>query len=197
MSILGSILLNVLHFKANWVRLQEDEYVSKWQDVNINNTYLIVVRYISLCSSHKFFRIIYSKIFHSLHFSMVAFRPKNIFSVSTIFTVIALLIAEIPALVAAFYLAYNKLLKDQIFYTAVETLIVTVTSLLFALIDIYKPTDYFDDTEFMETKRYLEKVNNDSLNKLEDEFRGKDEGSVDGEKQMGLTGGKFVFTKKG
>jgi len=49
----------------------------------------------------------------------------------------------------------------------------------------------------METKRYLEKVNNDSLNKLEDEYRAKDEGSIDGEKVMGMTSGKFVFSRRG
>ena len=197
LAIFGSLLLNFIHFKVNWVRLQGDEYVRKWQDVNVNHTYLLAIRYLSLCTSHKFFRIIYSKIFHSLHFSLVAFRPSNLFSISTIFTISALLLAELPAIVAAFYLAYNKLLKDQLFYSAVETLIVTVVSVLLALVDIYKPDNYFEDTEFMETKRYLEKVNNESLNKIEDEYRGKDEGSVDGEKHMGLTGGKFVFSKRG
>lgn len=48
----------------------------------------------------------------------------------------------------------------------------------------------------MTTKRYLEKVNNDSLNKLEDEFRDKDEGSLDGEKFVGTSGGKFVFSRR-
>ena len=49
----------------------------------------------------------------------------------------------------------------------------------------------------METKRYLEKVNNDSLNKLEDEYRAREEGSVDGEKVMGMTSGKIVFSRRG
>lgn len=35
------------------------------------------------------------------------------------------------------------------------------------------------------------------MNKLEDEYRAKDEGSVDGEKIMGMTSGKFVFTRRG
>lgn len=48
----------------------------------------------------------------------------------------------------------------------------------------------------METKRYLEKVNNESLNKLEDEYRDKDEGSMDGEKMIGTSGGKFIFSKQ-
>lgn len=73
----------------------------------------------------------------------------------------------------------------------------TVISIIISLIDIYKPEDYFEDTEFMITKRYLEKVNNESSNKLEDEYRMKDEGSVDGEKVLGTSGGKFIFSKRG
>ncbi len=34
------------------------------------------------------------------------------------------------------------------------------------------------------------------MNKLEDEYRSKDEGSVDGEKYHGTTGGKFIFSKR-
>ena len=55
----------------------------------------------------------------SIHLSLVALAPKNVFFVSTVFTIICLLSSELLALVAAFYLAYNKLLKDQIFYSAV------------------------------------------------------------------------------
>lgn len=146
---------NFIHFKLNWIRLQQDEYVRKWQDININHSFLVGIRYISLFTSHKFFRIIYSKIFNSLHFSMVAFRRSNVFSISTCFSMVCLLSAQIPVLAGAFYLAYNKLLKDQVFYTSVETLIVTVFSIVFELVDIYKHEDYFEDTEFMETKRYL------------------------------------------
>ena len=35
-----------------------------------------------------------------------------------------------------------------------------------------------------------------SDNKLEYEYKMKEEGSVDGQKQMGTTGGKFIFTKR-
>lgn len=90
----------------------------------------------------------------------MSFKKANIFSVSTCFSIVCLLAAQIPVLAGAFYLTYNKLLKDQVFYSAVEVLIVTVASIIFELVDIYKPDDYFEDTEFMETKRYLEKVNN-------------------------------------
>ena len=110
---------------------------------------------------------------------------------------ISLLGSEVLVLAGAFYLTYNKLLKDQVFYTAVEVIIVTIASIIIALCDIYKSDDYFEDTEFMITKRYLEKVNNESNNKLEYEYRMKEEGSVDGEKILGTTGGKFIFSKRG
>ena len=57
---------------------------------------------------------------------------------------------------------------------------VTAFSIIISLIDIYKADDYFEDTEFMITKRYIEKVNNMSDNKLEYEYKMKEEGSVDG-----------------
>ena len=50
---------------------------------------------------------------------MVAFKPNNIFFISTLFTIVSLIFSELLVLVGAFYLAYNKLLKDQVFYTAV------------------------------------------------------------------------------
>lgn len=140
--------------------MESDDYIRKWKDVNVNHTYFVAIRWISLFTHHKFFRIIYSKMFSSLQFSMVAFRRKNLFPVSTAFTLASLLLSELPVMAAAFYLVYNKLLKDQVFYTAVEVLLVTTISIIIALFDIYKPDDYFEDTEFMITKRYLEKVNN-------------------------------------
>ena len=70
-SLIFTIAINIIHFKANYTRLERDEYVRKWRDVNVNYTFFTVIRYISL-SHCKFFRIIYSKILNSLHFSMVA-----------------------------------------------------------------------------------------------------------------------------
>ena len=99
--------------------MENDTYIKKWQDVNVNHTYFVVIRWVTLFTHHKFFRIIYSKIFNSLHFSLVAFKRQNLFPVSTAFTIAALLLTELPVLAAAFYLVYNKLLKDQIFFTAV------------------------------------------------------------------------------
>lgn len=87
--------------------------------MNVNYTYLVVFRYISLFTHAKFFRLIYSKLLNSLHFSMIARHFRNIFTASTVVTVAFLLLCEVPVLIAAFYLAYNKLLKDQIFYTSV------------------------------------------------------------------------------
>ena len=143
MAIFLSLACNVVHFKVNLPRLEQDDYIRKWQDVNVNHSYLVAIRYISLFSHHKFFRIIYSKIFDSLHFSMVAFKRTNIFTISTVFTIVSLLASELPILAAAFYLVYNKILKDQVFYTSIEVLIVTVVSIIIALIDIYKADDYF------------------------------------------------------
>jgi hypothetical protein len=73
-AVLSTLICNVVHFKVNLPRLERDPYICKWKDVNVNHTYFLVVRYISLLTHHKFFRLIYSKLFNSLHFSMVAFK---------------------------------------------------------------------------------------------------------------------------
>lgn len=49
------------------------------------------------------------------------------------------MLSEVPLIIASFYLAYNKLLKDQIFYTSVECLLIVIASTVFSLVDIYKP----------------------------------------------------------
>jgi len=46
-------------------------------------------------------------------------------------------------IIGSFSLAYTKIQKDQMFYTSIECLIVTLTCAITSLIDIYKPEDYF------------------------------------------------------
>ena len=103
-----------------------------------------------------------------MHFSLVAKTPSALFRMSTVATITTLIVAEAPVMGGCFYLTYNKLYKDQLFYTSVEVVVVCIITVLLSLLDIYKSKDYFDDTEFIETMKYLEKVNNESLNKLED-----------------------------
>jgi hypothetical protein len=92
-AIVASLIFNVIHFRVNYSRLVEDEYVRKWQDINLNYSFFVAIRFIALFTHHKFFRIIYSKIFKSIHFSMVAYKPKNIFFVSTLFSIASLLLS--------------------------------------------------------------------------------------------------------
>ncbi len=68
---------------------------------------------------------------------------------------------------------------------------------LFALIDIYKSDEYFEDNEFVKMKKYIDKVKDSSQNHLEEGFDiEKDEASYDGENVVGLTGGKLRYTKR-
>ena len=65
------------------------------------------------------------------------------------------------------------------------------------MIDIYKPDDFFEESEFLQMKRFVEKVKDSSFHKLEEKFNiSQDEGSLDGERYVGLTGGKFMFSKQ-
>lgn len=92
-SLVFTAAINIVHFRVNFQRLSSDEYVCKWQNVNVNYTYLVVIRYISLFTHCKFFRIIYSKLLNSLHFSMVSIQFRNIFTVSTAVTIASLFLS--------------------------------------------------------------------------------------------------------
>ena len=74
---------------------------------------------------------------------------------------------EIPMMVGCWYLIYNKILKDQIFYTCIEALIVTAVAIILSLIDIYKADDFFEESEFLRMKRFVEQVKDSSFHKLE------------------------------
>ena len=49
-------------------------------------------------------------------------------------------------MVACWSLVYTKILKDQLFYTCVEALIITAIGIILSLIDIYKSEDFFEDS---------------------------------------------------
>lgn len=78
--------------------------------------------------------------------SAVYKNRSNVFTLATIFSVCSLVFSEVPAIAACWFLVYNKTLKDQIFYSSIEAVIVTVIAALFALIDIYKSEDFFDES---------------------------------------------------
>ena len=65
------------------------------------------------------------------------------------------------------------------------------------MIDIYKADDFFEESEFLRMKKFVEKVKDSSFHKLEEKFDiSQEEGSVDGERYVGLSGGKFMFSKQ-
>jgi len=58
-------------------------------------------------------------------------------------------------MVGTFSLIYKKVLKDQLFYTSVECLIITITCAVLLLIDIFKSEEYFQESDYVKTRKYL------------------------------------------
>ena len=131
-----------MFFFVNWKKAESDELAQQWATNNINYWSLRIIRIMSLIF-HKFFRLSYSRLFNALPLSLVYKNRSNVFTVATIFTVITLIVCEIPLLGACFSLVYFKLLKDQLFYTCIESMIVTSIAIILSLIDIYKSEDFF------------------------------------------------------
>lgn len=124
--------------------MQEDDLAVQWANNNVNYTVLQAVKLLSLLLGCKFFRIVYSRLFNSITLSLAYRNRSNVFTIATIFTLCFLIFCEIPVLVGCWSLVYSKRLKDQTFYTSIEALIITVISIVFSLIDIYKSDDYFE-----------------------------------------------------
>lgn len=58
-------------------------------------------------------------------------------------------------LVCGFSLVYKKILKDQLFYTSIECLVITVGCAVILFIDIFKSEDYFEESDYVKTRKYL------------------------------------------
>lgn len=184
-------------FFFNRKRQLLDETAVQWSNNNVNYAVLWIVQICSLPLGLKFYRIIYSRLFNSLPLSMAYKNRSNVFTIAVIFTILQLVMCEILAIAGLWFLVYNKNLKDQIFYSSVEGLIVTVLAAIISLIDIYKPDDYFEESDFQKMKKYVEKVKDSSFNKLEEGFDiSQEEGSMDGERFVSMTGGKFMYSKR-
>lgn len=144
-AIIIYIILSIIFLIINRIKIQEDEYALEWLSSNCNYYTMIVVNILQIPFNFKFYRIIYSRLFASSNLSLNYKNASNVFIHTTIFTLVFGGVGEIVAIVSFWNLIYHKLIKDQVFYTCIEALIITFLAMLFGLLDIYKPKDYFDN----------------------------------------------------
>ena len=137
------LTVSIIFHIFNKKRVEDDEYVGQWSTNNINYNTLKVVEYISIPFGLKFFRIIYCRLFNAMPLSLAFKKTTNVFTLSTVFSLLFMIFSEILVLVACWSLIYNKSLKDQIFYSSLEGLIITLCSIAITLVDIYKPANFF------------------------------------------------------
>jgi hypothetical protein len=76
---------------------------------------------------------------------MILKTNTSIFPQTTIFTILSTFVSSIVVGVSAIIVIYLKSIKDQVFYTAVECLIVTFILIIFSLLDIHKTDDFFNE----------------------------------------------------
>lgn len=146
LAIVSYFGLAVTFFFFNRRKMEQDDYATQWASNNVNYAVSIAVKAASLLLGCRFFRILYSRLFNTIHLSLAYRNRSNVFTIATIFTLCFLIFSEIPALVGCWFLVYNKTLKDQTFYTSIEGLVVTIVAIVFSLLDIYKSDDYFDES---------------------------------------------------
>lgn len=149
------MFLNAGFFYLGLKRMEQDEFVRGWAVNNVNYTVLTIHRYLGLIVSFKFFRFCYSRFFNLRTLSLPFKNRQNIFPLTTLFGILSFSLSQIPMLICCFSLVYKKLQKDQLFYTSIECLIITIGSVAILLIDIFKSEDYFEENDFVKTKKYL------------------------------------------
>ena len=164
------VVQNVVFFVLELRKMEQDEFVKGWAINNVNYTVLTIHRYVGLVLNFKFFRFCYSRFFNIRTLSLPFKNPNNILPLTTIFSIINFILCQVPMMICSFSLAYKKLIKDQLFYTSIECLVVTIACAVLLLIDIFKSEDYFEESEYVKTRKYLEKIKDASFNQLEDHF---------------------------
>jgi hypothetical protein len=97
-------------------------------------------------------------------------NSQILFPVTTLFAVLTVIFSELPAIISAILIVHYKQLKDQMFYSCVELIAMSAVMALFTLIDIHKPYDFFNDTEYIRLKKYLEKSRDTQTKQQEETF---------------------------
>lgn len=191
------VVQNVAFFFLEYKKMEQDDYVRGWAMNNVNYSVLMIHRYVGLVLNFKFFRFCYSRFFSIRTLSLPFKTNENIFPLTTVFSILNFILCQVPMMVCSFSLVYKKLIRDQLFYTSIECLILTITCTVILLIDIFKSEEFFEESDYVKTRRYLEKIKDASFNQLEDHLDiTHNEGSIEGEKYVSKTGGKFIWSKE-
>lgn len=139
-------IISLVFFFINRRKMVQDDYVVQWAVNNINYATVQAVTGASIVLGAKFQRIIYSRLFGALALSMAYKNRSNAFVPATVMTVCVICLCEVVAIAASWLLIQNKVMKDQVFYTSVECLIISLICIVFSAVDIYKADTYFEET---------------------------------------------------
>lgn len=141
------VVLDIGFYVVMGVKGKKDDYFKLWINTTQCNywSYLIIF-HLSLLVSFRFYRILYGRLFDLQSLSMMFKNSKIVFTISTIFGILVIVLSEVLVAVSAIQVVYYKNLKDQLFYGATETLVLTACMALLTLLDIHKTDDYFNES---------------------------------------------------
>lgn len=170
LAIAGIVLLlavSITFYVLNRKRIMEDPFFSEWMQPQCNYYTYLICMHVSLLN-FKFYRIVYCRLFNSQALSLYLKFPKSVFPLTTIFTVVVLFLSEVLVGVSAALTLYNKNNKDQVFYTALECLLVTAITAVMSLVDIYKADDFFTESELLMAKKYADRTKDERKEEVDE-----------------------------
>ena len=87
---LGTLLItNIVFYILNGKKVESDELAQQWAKNNVNYWVIKVIRILALIF-HKFYRLVYGRLFGALPLSLVYRNRSNVFTIATVFSILAL-----------------------------------------------------------------------------------------------------------
>ena len=136
------VVFNFIHLRFFYKYINPDEEYNKWQR-HFGCTNCVILSLASALT-FKFYRLIHSKFLGRAELSLILSSPNKLIPFSLL-GVLALFLCSAPICVGCALALYNSVARDQEFFIALDTLVVTGIMALLILMDLRHSDDYFID----------------------------------------------------
>lgn len=138
-------MFNVLWIALFKNKISADPQFRSWAG-NAENAFVYkIMQVVSLLATFKFFRVIYGRLFRKPYFSAPFASNQAIFKPANIFTVVSYVFGNVPMMISALQVAgKTQKYKNQLFYYALEVVILNVVTFIFGIADTHKDPHYFE-----------------------------------------------------
>lgn len=133
-----SIGVGIVYGVIVWKKYQDDKGIAGWKDYDVSCVYVFRAVHIVSGLSFRFYRMLYSKLFNRVIFSMYVADGTRLLITTARLTYVSLIVNTLPMMALCAILLYKAEQIDQTFFCAIDTLILGFCSAVFLTIDSNK-----------------------------------------------------------